>query len=759
MQPLRSEEQKKRDIANRRSFSFRLNIFFFLTFFVFSVLIVRLAVLQFVEGPELRAKVTSIGTRYVKIPPIRGNIYDLNSEPIAYSTSTQSLYYTIQPDTTEDSAREMARHLAAAFEELGNASKAMDGQDAASGSAGNSSGGEDGSSEANGASSEHLTAEKIYELMDIKGRITYVFEPRRIKAGVNEEEIAYFMENADLYPGVDIIEESIRHYSEDTVAVQLVGYMKGFNALYQEQNGLTKYQEIKQQNSTRDPVDQYLDKERVGYDGLELMYQDELRGKNGVKRYPVDSMNRIIGPMEFTAPEKGNNLFLTIDKNVQLRAEEAIMNHLEKIRTSSNPRERAKYARTGYAVAMEVKTGKVVAMASMPDYDPNVWQSTITKEQSEYLQYFINNGTIRTSMPYYEDPNEVKNHPSSLVYLGSTQKPLTVLLGLNEKLFTPQSTYYDRGAFYFGREGHKTSVSNAGNKANGLLRPWEAIKQSSNAFMSEMIGNRLYMKPGDEGLQIWDRYMEQFGLGVLTGSGLPNESKGVKDYFSESSGSAQAALVFASFGQQGRYTALQLAQYTTMLANRGKRMKPQFVNEIRDAKGNLVQGYTPEVLNEVDIPDAYWEVIERGMSQVSVQGFNGFPYSFNRKTGTSQQDVGKRKRVENAVFIAYAPADNPVLAVAVVVPDGGYGGLGAAPIARQIFDAYDDEIGLTGTPKNPTRKQSDGAADAGSAAGADGEQGTGGQQSTADGSANGQSTTNVPGTAGTASGQSAPGAQ
>lgn len=697
MQPLRSEEQKKRDIANRRSFSFRLNIFFFLTFFVFSVLIVRLAVLQFVEGPELREKVISIGNRDVKIPPIRGNIYDQNGEPIAYSTSTQSLYYTIQPGITEDSAREMAQRLAAALEKLDSKRE----QDAAGGEQGS---GANAASDGNGGSGEQLTADKIFEQMDIKGRITYVFEPRRIKAGVNEEEIAYFMENSDLYPGVEIIEESIRHYSEDTVAVQLVGYMKGFNSLYQEQNGLKKYQEIKQENSTRDSVDQYLDKERVGYDGLELMYQDELRGKNGVKRYPVDSMNRIIGPMEFTAPEKGNNLYLTINKNVQLKTEDAIMNHLEKIRTSSNPRERAKYARTGYAVAMEVKTGKVVAMASMPDYDPNVWQGTITKEQSDYLQYFINNGTIRTSMPYYEDADEVKNHPSSLVYLGSTQKPLTVLLGLNEKLFTPQSTYYDRGAFYFGREGHKTSVSNASNVANGVLQPWRAIAKSSNAFMAEMVGNRLFLKPGDEGLQIWDRYMEQFGLGVLTGSGLPNESKGVKDYFSKSSGSAQAALVFASFGQQGRYTALQLAQYTTMLANRGKRMKPQFVNEIRDAKGNLVQGYTPEVLNEADIPDAYWDVVERGMSQVPVQGFDGFPYSFNRKTGTSQQDVGKRKRVENAVFIAYAPAEDPVLAVAVVVPDGGYGGWGAAPIARKIFDAYDDEVGLNGTPKNPTRK-------------------------------------------------------
>ncbi len=562
MQFLRSEEQQKRDLKNRRSFSFRLNIFFFITFCVFSVLVLRLAVLQFVEGPELREKVFRSGTRNVKIPPIRGNIYDVNGEAIAYSTSTQSLYYTLQPGVKEADAKAMAERLAESFERLGDKTD---------------------------TDTEILTPEKIFELMDITGRLTFVFEPRRIKAGINQQEIAYFMENNDNYAGVEIIEESLRHYSQDTIAVQLVGYMKGYNALYQEENGLRKYQEINRDNSQRDPADQYLDRERVGYDGLELMYQDDLRGKNGVKKYPVDSMSRIIGPMELTVPEKGNNLYLTIDKNVQIRTEDAIMAHLEKIRNSSNRMERAKYARTAYAVAMEVKTGKVVAMASMPDYDPNVWQGPISRETSQYLQYFINNGTIRTSMPYYEDPEEVKNHPSSLVYLGSTQKPLSVLVGLKENLFTAQTVYNDRGAFYFGREGHKTRVSNASNAVNGPIRASQAITKSSNAFMTEMIGNRLYMRSGSEGLEIWDRYMEEFGLGVLTGSGLPNESRGIKDYFSKTAGSSQAALVYASFGQQGRYTALQLAQFTAMLANRGKRMKPQFVNEIRDARGNLVQ--------------------------------------------------------------------------------------------------------------------------------------------------------------------------
>ncbi len=303
--------------------------------------------------------------------------------------------------------------------------------------------------------------------------------------------------------------------------------------------------------------------------------------------------------------------------------------------------------------------------------------------------------------PPYPDDKERKNHPSSLVYLGSTQKPLSVLVGLNEKLFTTNTTFNDIGYFEFGREGHKVKIRNASDAVNGKLTATTAIAKSSNAFMSAMVGNNLYFKyKGDEGVDVWDNYMKQFGLGTTTGSGLPNESSGVVDYYHEAQkASVQSALIRAAWGQQGRYTALQLAQYAATLASHGKRMKPQFVNEIKDAEGIVTQPFQAEVLNNIDLPEEYWKAIEAGMSQVNVKGFDGVNYTFLRKTGTSQQDVGNRSKVENAVFIAYAPADKPKLAVAVVVPDGGYGGWGAAPIARKIFDAYDAKVGLTGTPR------------------------------------------------------------
>ncbi|RIX53052.1 penicillin-binding protein 2 [Paenibacillus nanensis] len=669
------DDPQKREIDNRRNFSFRLNFFFFITFALFSMLIVRLAVLQFVEGPALNAKGVTISTRNDQIPPIRGNIYDAEGYPIAYSTSTQSLYYSLQPSTKsksyDEAARETAVKLAEIFKEYGDSDKVM-------------------------------TVDDILFQMDLNFSRNVLSVPRRIKSGLTNAEVAYFMENRSDFTGIEIMEESVRNYDKNSIAVQLVGYLKKYKGVRLDNEF------YKAKMGEEDPTLQYLEEEEVGLDGLEFMYQDVLRGKNGLKSYPVNNKEHIIGPMRITNPEKGANLYLTIDKDVQLKTEEAIMKHLEKIRTSKNRYEYAPDAQTGFAVAMEVDTGKVVAMASMPDYDPNIWAGgSISAEDYKNFGHVLSNGTIRTVYGPYSDEERPK-HPSSIVPLGSTVKPLSVLIGLNEKLFSTTTRYKDTGAFYFGKEGYQRRIGNSEGKVFGSIDGAGAIANSSNPFMAAMVGNKLVARGtvnGKSAVEIWDSYMKQFGLGVSTESGLPGEVLGVIDYFNSAErDSMQSALVFASFGQQGRYTTLQLAQYATMLANRGKRMKPQFVNEIKDSDGNVVQSFKPEVLNTVDFPVEYWEEIEAGMSQVKVQGFEGFQHSFNRKTGTSEQTVAGGKMANNAVFIAYAPADKPKLAVAVVVPDGGFGSFGAAPIARQIFDAYDAEIGLTGTPNTALKK-------------------------------------------------------
>ncbi len=667
------EEREHRD---ERTVQYRIHTLFFVIFLCFSILIVRLAYIQFVEGDSLTAEEYSQATRTVYIPPIRGNIYDRNGYPIAYSTSAQSLYYRIEPGKKLQDHQQLAARLANVFLEYGDKYQPTQ------------------------------TMAEVFDSLDVgtdvygkpKDMFHLMYSPRRIKTGLTSREIAYVLSHPEQFPGIEVVEESVRHYDTNTIAVQLIGYLKPFSvAKNQRANYLAFYQD---KSKTRD----YLLSEDVGFDGIEFMYQDVLRGKAGERKYPVNSRDQIIGTVEVTSPKKGDNLYLTIDKDVQLVTEQAIVDQLAYMK--SPQAKSLKYpamganAKMGFAVAMEVDTGNVVAMASMPDYDSNVWSGGISTKGYAAIQPYYQNGTIKTVYPNVLNAKERARHPSSIVPLGSTIKPLTVLIGLHERLYTPTTTYVDKGRVSYGRN-NATTVSNAQKKAHGRIDAEEAIKYSSNTFMVEMVGLRLYDKYGGESenvIDVWDRYMKQFGLGVPTGSGLPVESAGVVDYRGKSRGSVQNGIAMASFGQQARYTTLQLTQYVATIASKGKRMKPQFLSKITDFEGKVMDVPTPTTLETMTFSSAYWDTVHRGMRDVTQTStlqrwFGKLPFSVASKTGTSQQDTAAGK-IENAVFVAFAPAEQPKLAVAVVVPWGGYGGWGAAPIAAKIMEAYDTHVGF-----------------------------------------------------------------
>ncbi|RUT48715.1 penicillin-binding protein 2 [Paenibacillus anaericanus] len=656
------EDQGEQERAMQRHFNIRLNIFFFSIFVIFTVIIVRLAVLQFVEGPSLSQQETSMRLKEVPLPPSRGSIIADGGEKLAYSTPIQSLYITLQKDYSkvEDRAEAtaLAEKLKKVFDEKGDP---------------------------NGVA---LTLKEIIDAMDIDYRQNGGFSPRRIKLDLSKEEMAYFLERKDQFPGIDVVEESIRHYDKDTVAVQTVGYIRKYE---NASTSLPYYKEIRAQKETV-PSLHYTETETVGYDGLELYYQDILRGKNGYKSVEIDPRNMVIGIPEVTPPEKGYDIHITLNKKVQLAAEAAIMYQLDWLQGNPVSGKAHPDAKTGYAVAMEVDTGKVIAMASMPDYDTNIWQTgSVSNEEYKKIETNYQNGTIT---PF--SSGRSGHNFESTVLLGSTIKPLSVLVGLNEGLFTTTTTYNDRGIAYFGKND-SASVRNSGSHPYGSLRPIDAIRKSSNTFMVDMVGEKLYKRDGAKGIDLWHKYMKEFGLGVVTGVDLPNEFRGKLEYFTESE-TALTRLALASFGQQGKYTAMQLAQYTATLASRGKRMEPHLVSKITDEQGNIIEEIEPKVLNEIYFSDTYWDTVIGGMETKINQTFDGFPYDYARKTGTSEQTF-KGKNIDNGVFIAFAPRDKPKLAVAVVIPEGGFGASSAAPVARKIFDAYDWEYGLNGVPK------------------------------------------------------------
>ncbi|OME94202.1 cell division protein FtsI [Paenibacillus amylolyticus] len=643
---LRKKPMTEEDTPVNKPSTARLNLFFFAAFVIFSILIFRLAFVQFVEGPELTYMETSRNTKDIPLAPVRGPIYDATGKvALAYSEPVQSLYVLLYEDYRNDERRqeaeELAHDLAAVFKQFNPGDK------------------------------EQPDGEEIIKRLDLDYQKTFGYVPRLVKSDLSTKEIAFFMEKKADYPGVMVLEENIRKYDPDGVAVQVVGYTREFK---RAPDSIAKYKAIREGASTqRDPGLVYHEEEKVGFDGLELQYQEELRGRSGYQSIDIDARNLPDGTMLQTPPEKGYSLVSTINKEIQMAAQEAITDELRRL-----PK-----AITGYAVAMEVDTGNVVAMASMPDYDPNDWDY-------DKIKYVFRNGTTE-SFP----PNDAKpSRAESVILLGSVIKPLSVLIGLKEGLFTAGQTYHDQGYAILGKDGRQ--VKNSHSAYNGSITARRAIEKSSNAFMIDMVGKRLLSKYGSEGIDIWDKHMKEFGLGVSTGVDLPNEFLGRLEYTNKDE-SALTRLAFASFGQQAKYTTMQLAQYTTMLANKGKRMEPHLVKEIRDADGNVVKEIKPKVLNEVDFADAHWNEVHKGMV-TKVSAFDGFPYDYARKTGTSEQGTGPNKK-ENGVFIAFAPRDNPKLAVAVVVPEGGFGSVSASPIARKIFDAYDEVYGLDGTPK------------------------------------------------------------
>ncbi|MEK4476862.1 penicillin-binding transpeptidase domain-containing protein [Paenibacillus sp. FSL R7-0048] len=665
--------------SSKHSVGLRLNLFFFGTFFIFCIIIVRLAGLQFTEGALLTEEEIKRDTKFVPLAAMRGIIFAAGGEQIAYSTPVESLYLTLNKEYTakttdkvtgetsltekaKNKSNDLAARLVAEFEKYGS------------------------------ADAPKLTQQDVLDLLDLDFKKYLGYVPRRIKAGLTSEEIAYFMEHKDEYPGITIVEESVRHYDKDTVAVQTVGFGKPFKST----EDIAMYKNIRSaMKDNSSPGLMYKTEEYVGFDGLEMQYQRELRGENGYQVISVTPQNMAEKVEQTVPPVKGNNIWLTINKNVQMKTEQAILDQIKWLHTNAVQGETHPDALTGYAVAMEVETGNIVAMASMPDYDSNVWtkDSLPTSVWNKIMNNHLN-GTITSN-----SSGRSGHDFSSLVFLGSTIKPLSVLIGLNEGFFNTSSTYPDVGITYFGKDD-KSSVRNSSGHVYGKLYPADAIKQSSNVFMVDMVGKQLYKKYlGDKGVEVWDEYMKKFGLGVSTQSGLPGESPGQINYTDfKAAGSSQAALVYASFGQQGSYTTLQLAQYATTLANEGVRIKPQLVSKITDAQGKVVKEFKKEVLNSVTFDKSFWREIKQGMSS-KVSAFDDFPYDFARKTGTSEKTDRKNINRDNGVFIAFAPRENPKLAVAVVIPEGGFGSNSAAPVARKIFDAYDCEYGLAGVPK------------------------------------------------------------
>ena len=487
----------------------------------------------------------------------------------------------------------------------------------------------------------------IEEILDLeKNTINKIFQknrgyskylPRVIKRNVSFKNIAMIEENNEKLKGVNISVQMQRDYSFNVKGSHIFGYLREINS-----------RQLKEHKGVYNLGD------FIGIKGTEKAYEDFLRGKNGYNFMLVDARRKTIGKyLEGTndiPPTKGFDLLLTIDAQTQKIAEKAFEN------------------RTGSLVAIEPSSGEILAYVSAPEYDLNEFASVTSSE-------IMNKLRVDPNKPLFD------RAANSIYPPGSTYKMLSGLIGLQEGLITKDYTINCKGGFQFGNRFFKCHGS------HGVTNIVSAIEHSCNTFFYQLI-LRI-------GLDKWANYLRMFGFGVITGFDLGSDAKGIvpdTKYYNRVYGDrnwGKGNLVSLGIGQgELSVTTLQLAQYTALLANFGKTKTPHIAKGYTEGFNN---NYYPFNFDEksVQISDEYFDIIREGMFKV-VNGKGTATHirlpniQISGKTGTSQNPHGE----DHALFIGFAPFDNPKIAVAVIVENVGFGGTHAAPIAQKVIKTY-----------------------------------------------------------------------
>jgi penicillin-binding protein 2 len=413
----------------------------------------------------------------------------------------------------------------------------------------------------------------------------------------------------------------------------------------------------------------------MGLTGLERSYENILMGQRGVQYRIKDNKNRLVGSYENgaydTAAIAGRNLRTYMDIDVQVLAEKFLANKL------------------GAIVAIDPKTGGIIAMASGPTYDPNLLTGSLRKLNFSYL-------LTDTAKPLYNRAIKGQYPP------GSTIKPTQALIALDEGVITPQYGIGCNGTYYGCRRPINCTEKWSGHATNLRM----AIAHSCNSYFSQIyrlaVDNRKF-KNVDEGYAKWKEYMNSFGLGVKLGVDIPSEDKGLivdTSFYNKLYNSSwnSCTNVFLGIGQgEMQATPLQMANMMCIIANKGYYYTPHFVEKIDG------QGEADTVLNRykvkhsvTHIPDTIYNLVQLGMQDVIEAGTGRVAkidgITMAGKTGTAENYGiinGKREKLQDhSWFVCFAPRENPKIAVAIIVENAGFGATWAGPMARMVIEKY-----------------------------------------------------------------------
>lgn len=491
-----------------------------------------------------------------------------------------------------------------------------------------------------------------------------------IRTRLTDEEVAKFAANRYRFPGVEIKARLFRQYPFGELASHVIGYIGRINDKDQE-----KLEELGVEAN-------YRGTDFVGKSGIEGSYQSELHGTTGIEQVEIDAGGRGIRTLSRTPAQSGNDITLALDIKLQEIAENAFA------------------GRRGALVAIEPATGGVLALVSKPGYDPNLFVEGIDPQSWAEL----NNSPDRP----------LNNRAIAGLYPpGSTFKPYLALAALETGKRRPSQSIFDPGFFDFG--GRRFRDDKVGG--HGTVDMYKSIVHSCDTYY--------YVLSNDMGIDLIARSMAPFGFGARTGIDLEGESMGVlpspewkQRRFKKPEQQKWYAGETISIGiGQGynAYTPVQMALAMAAIANNGAVFKPHLANHIDNQRTGSRRYLEPELLRRIPFKDEHIEFIKQAMAGVNTEGtgtraFAGAQYTSGGKTGTAQviaikanekyieKNVAERHR-DHSLFIAFAPLDNPKIAVAVIVENGGFGATAAAPIARAVLDYY-----LLGKVPRPAKK-------------------------------------------------------
>jgi penicillin-binding protein 2 len=512
------------------------------------------------------------------------------------------------------------------------------------------------------------------------------FESLTVRTRLTDSEVARFAVNRYRFPGVEIKARLFRQYPYGEMASHVVGYIGRIN-----DRDVTRIDDWGE-------VANYKGSDYIGKVGIELSYERELHGTTGVEEVEVDAGGRAVRTLSRAAPMSGNDLTLSLDIKLQEVAEAAFG------------------GRRGALVAIDPSNGEVLALVSKPGFDPNLFVDGIDSANWELLN---------------ESPDKpLLNRPLRGAYPpGSAIKPFLALSALSSGRRTPTQTISDPGYFQLPGAAHRFNDDKPGG--HGIVDMYKSIVVSCDTYY--------YILASETDIDDTSRFLSQLGFGRRTGIDIEGELSGTlpsrewkrqrfsgKEYREEHRKWYLGDSISAGIGQgYNAFTPMQLAHAIATIASDGVSFQPHLVKSIRNLGTGTTREITPEA-TRISLQPEHLAMIKRALVGVNLEGtsaaaFVKAPYTSGGKTGTAQLyslkgekyaagRVDERLR-DHAWFIAYAPADAPRIAVAVLVENGGFGAQAAAPIARQVFDYYVAGVRKVGPALGVTAPETDDQSD------------------------------------------------